>query len=162
MVYIGTLSKILAPGLRIGYAVAPRAMIAHMAGLRTAIDRQGDAIAEAAVAELLEDGELERHTRRMRRIYHARRDVLAGELAKQLGERVSFELPPGGMALWVRVHGTKPERWVERARARGVTFRAGSELSLIERGDVPYVRMGFTTLNERELARAVREAAAVF
>ena len=162
VVYIGTLSKILAPGLRVGYAVAPRPLIERMAGLRTAVDRQGDAIAETALAELLEDGELERHTRRMRRIYHQRRDVLASELAKQLGERVSFELPQGGMALWVRVHGTKPERWVERARARGVTFRAGSELSLIAREEVPYVRMGFTNLNERELERAVRAAAAAF
>ncbi len=159
VVYIGTLSKILAPGLRIGYAVAPRPLIERMAGLRTAIDRQGDAIAEAAVAELIEDGELERHARRMRRTYRERRDVLARELEKHLGARVSFELPTGGMAFWVRVHGTSPERWIERARARGVSFRAGSELSLSER-DVPYVRMGFTNLNERELTRAVREAAA--
>jgi len=162
VVYIGTLSKILAPGLRIGYVVAPRPLLERMAALRTIVDRQGDAASEAAVAELLDDGELERHTRRMRRVYGERRTVLARALEEQLGDRISFELPPGGMALWLRVHGTKPTAWVERARARGVLFRAGRELSLVDRGDVPFVRMGFTRLDEAELVRAVRAVARVF
>jgi len=162
VVYIGSLSKILAPGLRLGYVVAPRPLLERMAALRTMVDRQGDAIAEAAVAELLEDGEVERHARRMRVIYRARRDLLVAELTRQLGPRLSFEVPQGGMALWVRVHGTDPERWVERAAARGVTFRAGSVLSLLGSKHVPYVRMGFTRLDERELVRAVRIAKQTF
>jgi GntR family transcriptional regulator/MocR family aminotransferase len=166
VVYIGTLSKILAPGLRIGYVVAPRALLDSMAALRTMSDRQGDSTAEAAVAELLEDGEVERHARRVRRVYRERRDALAQALTHKLGERVSFEVPSGGMAMWVRVHDTVPEQWVERARARGVTFRAGRVFSLAvhatEQGAVPFVRMGFTRLDTRELVRAVSIAAAVF
>lgn len=162
VVYIGSLSKILAPGLRIGYAVAPRVLLSRMAALRAYVDRQGDAIAEAAVAELMEDGEVERHARRMRKIYAGRRDLLMHELTRRLGERVEFTVPHGGMALWVRVHGTEPSRWVARARARGVTFRPGRELSLLARGEVPFVRMGFTRLDEREIVRAVQRAAAAF
>ena len=166
VVYIGTLSKILAPGLRIGYVVAPRALLDSMAAQRTMSDRQGDSTAEVAVAELLEDGEVERHVRRVRRIYRERRDVLAHELTSRLGERVSFALPSGGMAMWIRVRGSKPEGWVERARARGVVFRAGREFSLehrtSEHGTVPFVRMGFTRLNKDELARAVAIALEVF
>jgi GntR family transcriptional regulator/MocR family aminotransferase len=166
VVYIGTLSKILAPGLRIGYVVAPRALLDSMAAQRTISDRQGDSTAEVAVAELLEDGEVERHVRRVRRVYRERRDVLAHELTSRLGERVSFALPSGGMAMWIRVRGSKPERWVERARARGVVFRAGREFSLehraSEHGTVPFVRMGFTRLDPRELARAVAIALEAF
>ena len=166
VVYIGTLSKILAPGLRIGYVVAPRALLDSMAALRTMSDRQGDSTAEAAVAELLEDGEVERHARRVRRIYRERRDVLAHELTSQLGDRVRFELPSGGMAMWIRVRGSKPEQWVERARARGVVFRAGRAYSLEhqthEHASVPFVRMGFTRLDAKELVRAVAIAAEVF
>ena len=159
---MGTLSKILAPGLRIGYVVAPPPVLTRMAALRTSVDRQGDSIAEAAVAELLEDGEVERHARRMRRIYRARRDVLSEALTRRLGARVSFAVPQGGMAFWLRVHGTRVEPWVERARARGVTFRAGSELALAPRAAVPYARMGFTRLDEPELERAVKLVADVF
>ena len=159
VVYIGSLSKILAPGLRIGYAVAPRTLIERLAHLRACMDRQGDLVAEAAVAELLDDGEVQRHVRRMRMAYLARRDVLVHALERELGERVSFDVPQGGMALWVRVHGANPEAWAQRAALRNVLFRPGRDLHL-ERRAVPYVRMGYTRLNERELVRAVREAAA--
>jgi GntR family transcriptional regulator/MocR family aminotransferase len=162
VIYIGTLSKILMPGLRIGYAVAPRPVLDAMAVLRAAIDRQGDLAAEAAVAELIEDGELERHTRRVRRSYLARRDLLAETLRSELGTRVDFELPAGGMAFWVRVHGREPKRWVERAQRRGVSFRAGADYALAPQASVPFVRMGFTRLDERELRRAVSIAASVF
>jgi GntR family transcriptional regulator / MocR family aminotransferase len=162
VVYIGTLSKILMPGLRVGYAVAPRPLIERMALLRSEIDRQGDLASEAAVAELIEDGLLERHTRRMRRSYEQRRDVLVEALRASLGERVTFDMPAGGMALWIRVHGREPRRWVARAHARGVSFRAGVEYALSPQPAVPYVRMGFTRLDERELKRAVSLAASVF
>jgi GntR family transcriptional regulator/MocR family aminotransferase len=158
VVYVGSLSKILAPGLRIGYAVAPQPLIERMAGLRTFVDRQGDAIAEAAIAELLEDGEVARHARRMRGVYEGRRAALIAALERELGERVSFGVPQGGMALWIEVRGVKPEAWAERALARGVVFRAGSALAL-DGKSIPFVRMGFTRLDEREIGKAVREAA---
>jgi GntR family transcriptional regulator/MocR family aminotransferase len=158
VVYIGSLSKILAPGLRIGYAVAPRSLIERLSLLRTCMDRQGDLVAEAAVAELLEDGEVQRHVRRMRQTYLARRDALVSALSRELGDRVSFDVPPGGMALWVRVRGANPETWAARAALRNVLFRPGRDLHL-ERRPVPYVRMGYTRLSEREISKAVREAA---
>jgi GntR family transcriptional regulator / MocR family aminotransferase len=162
VIYIGTLSKIVAAGLRVGYVVAPRPLLARMAALRTLIDRQGDNLTEAALAELFEEGIIERHARRIRRIYGERRALLAHELQQRLSGRVSFQVPAGGMAFWLEVHGTRPSEWAERARARGVLIRPGKMYSLVDRGDVPFLRMGFTALNERELARAVKIAAATF
>ncbi|MCG5055959.1 MAG: aminotransferase class I/II-fold pyridoxal phosphate-dependent enzyme [Myxococcales bacterium] len=157
VIYVGSLLKVLAPGLRIGYAVAPVPVLERMAALRTSIDRQGDNVAEAAVAELLEDGDLARRSRRMRQVYQARRDVLMTALRDTLGERVSFEVPQGGMALWVQVHGDDPVAWAKKARECGVTFGAGRDYHVF-RKPVPFVRMGFTRLDERELRRAVRLA----
>jgi hypothetical protein len=85
VIYIGTLSKVLAPGLRLGFAIAPPPVIAAMARWRSAMDRQGDLAMEAAVAELIGDGELERHVRKMRVLYQARRDALVAALTRQLG-----------------------------------------------------------------------------
>lgn len=160
VVYIGTLSKILAPGLRIGYAVGPQALIERMAACRFPIDRQGDAVAELVAAELIEEGELLRHVRKMRAIYLTRRAVLVDALQAHLGARVEVTLPQGGMNLWARMHDCDVDAWVARARAKGVLMRAGSELSYGGRKQ-PYVRLGFTTLDERELVKAVKVAASV-
>jgi len=67
VVYIGTLSKILAPGLRVGYLVAPPPVLESVGAIRSLLDIQGDLATEAAVATLIEEGELERHVARVRR-----------------------------------------------------------------------------------------------
>jgi len=159
VLYVGTLSKILAPGLRIGFVVAPAPLIDHLAALRSFVDRQGDRAVERAVAELLEEGDVQRHVRRVRRIYRERRDALAEALREDLGEVLSFELPAGGMALWARVaEGVDVDAWAERALARGVAFYSGKRYAFDGRKR-PFVRLGFATLDEKELREAVRRMA---
>ena len=74
VIYVGTLSKVLAPGLRLGYVVAPPDVMQRITAIRSLLDIQGDLAMEAAVAELIEDGELQRHVARARRIYAERRE----------------------------------------------------------------------------------------
>jgi GntR family transcriptional regulator/MocR family aminotransferase len=78
VVYVGTLAKILAPGLRLGFVAAASDLIETLGAVRFHVDRHGDTITERAIAELIEDGEVARHARRMRRIYHLRRDAMVG------------------------------------------------------------------------------------
>ena len=87
VVYIGTLSKILAPGLRVGYIVAPPAVLHSVAAIRSLLDMQGDQATEAAIATLIEDGELQRHVARVRRVYANRRDILAASLRQSVWRR---------------------------------------------------------------------------
>jgi len=166
VVYVGTLAKVLAPGLRLGFIAAPRTLVETLAAVRAVVDRQGDPVTECAVAELIEEGELSRHTRRMKRLYHARRDAFAALLREHLGDALSFELPAGGMALWAEAkRGVHVERWLERARARGVTFTTGKSY-VAPRGagartgaHLRSVRFGFARYDERELASAVAKLA---
>ena len=160
VVYVGTLSKLLAPGLRIGFAVAPRALIERLAGVRAVVDRQGDQAVELAVAELLEDGEVQRHARRAKRAYEARRDAMAEALKKHVGDALEFELPSGGMALWTRTaEGIDPDAWVARGKERGVYAFAGSWFTF-DGKPTPNVRLGFAALAEPELREAVKRLAA--
>ncbi|CAN5708378.1 PLP-dependent aminotransferase family protein [soil metagenome] len=159
VIYVGTLSKILAPGLRTGVVVAPKAIIDRLASLRIALDRQGDPILEAALAELLEDGEIDRHVRKTTRIYAARREVLMSELRRAFGDALEWTVPSGGMALWAKTQSGVSEsidvdRWCADALARGVLVQPGRGFRF-HRGADPHVRLGFARLEEAELREAV-------
>ena len=160
VVYVGTLSKILAPGLRIGYVVAPPAVLRSAGAIRSLLDIQGDLATEAAVASLIEDGELQRHVARVRRVYANRREILARSLRRAFGDGVEFTLAPGGMALWVRLRmSVDVEAWARRSVERGVSWYTGRRYAFDGRPR-PFARFSFAWLNERELPEAVRRMAA--
>ena len=159
VVYIGTFSKVLAPALRIGYVAAPTPLIARLAAHRSHLDTQGDRVLEYAVARLLEDGEIQRHIRRVRREYRTRRDVLVRALRRHLGDRLTFDVPPGGIALWVKANdGIDVEEWAAAARKQGAMVVTASAYTFDER-PLPHMRLGFAALNGRELEEGVRRLA---
>jgi GntR family transcriptional regulator/MocR family aminotransferase len=160
VVYIGTLSKILAPGLRLGYIVAPPAVLRSAAAIRSLLDIQGDLATEAAIATLFEDGELQRHVARVRRIYANRREILSTSLRRAFGDGIEFTLAGGGMALWVRVRmSVDVDEWARRSVERGVSWYAGRRYAF-DGQSKPFARFSFAWLNERELPEAVKRMAA--
>jgi GntR family transcriptional regulator/MocR family aminotransferase len=158
VVYVGTLSKILAPGLRLGYLVAPAPLLERCASERLRLDRQGDLALECAVAELLEDGELQRHVGRMRRTYRTRRDALLATLQRHLPGTVQAQPSAGGMALWARVQGVALDAWIARAREQGLLLMGYRDFSFEARSG-PYVRFGFARRSAEETARAIARLA---
>jgi GntR family transcriptional regulator/MocR family aminotransferase len=159
VIYLGTLSKILAPGLRLGFIAGPRPLVEALAARRSATDGQGDHILQRAAADLLDSGLLQRHARKMRRVYLARRGALAAALERHLGSVVSFELPPGGMSLWLQVDpAVDLEAWADRAQRLGVDLYTGRRFDF-HRQARANLRLGFSSLNEGELEEAVRRLA---
>ena len=160
VVYLGTLSKVFAPGLRVGYVAAPLDVAARIAVHRSYLDLCGDPALECALAELFEEGEVQRHARRVRRVYRSRRDALVRSLRRHLGAVVRFEVPNGGISLWCRIDRSVPvERWAERCASAGVRFHTGRWFAFDGRTR-PAVRLGFAPLAEPELERAVQIMAA--
>ena len=158
--YIGTLSKVLAPGLRIGYVAAPVPLVERLAAHRSYIDTQGDQVLEYAIAELLEEGTIQRHIRRVRREYRDRRDTLAVALRERLGDHLAFDVPAGGIALWARARRELDvDSWARSAHDKGAVIVTASAYTLDGRSQ-PFVRLGFASLDTRELQEGVRRLAA--
>lgn len=154
VIYVGTLSKVLAPGLRVGFLVAPPEVLKRASMLRYYIDRQGDAATEASVAELMEDGEVQRHIRRTRWLYQERRDHCVDLLHRAFGAKLEFVVPMGGMALWIRCNGPRAENWLAEARKLGVEFQLGKTLAVKPVAD-EFIRLGFAAVTPQEMNRAV-------
>lgn len=158
VLHIGSFAKVLAPGLRIGWLVAPRPVVERCVDLRLPLDRQGDRLGERTIAELLEDGDLRSHLWRTRRIMRARRDALAQALERALADTLEFQTPPGGLSLWASIRDRQLDAtaWAERALARGVAVTPGRCYEFRGRA-LGKLRIGFARHDEDELRRAVRK-----
>lgn len=154
VLYIGTLSKILAPGLRLGFLAAPPNAVPRLLGARFVMDRQGDLPMEAAVAELIDEGELQRHVRRVRAECLLRRDVLVEELRKTVGSALSFTPPRGGMALWAEVDpALDATAWCEACEDAGLVLARPSHWAFAP--PTPNaLRLAYSELRRPELRRA--------
>jgi GntR family transcriptional regulator/MocR family aminotransferase len=151
VVHVSTLSKIFSPDLRLGFVQGPPSLLARMKEVRAGFDRHGDPVLERAMAELMEDGELQRHLNRMIQVYRRRRDVLCATLTRELAPTAKVRPHSGGLALWVRVpEALDVDRWAARALELGVAFQPGRRFAF-DGGPVAGLRIGFSSYAEQQL-----------
>lgn len=163
VLYVGSFSKIVAPGLRVGYVVAPQPMSEHLQRARSMIDLQADLVLDAALAQLLNDGVLRRYWRRARRIYRTRRDHLVLRLQERLDKQLRFQSPSGGLAVWAEVKTGDLDAWFHRARQAGLWFRCDRPFrwanfmgkDKLRSEPSRFLRLGFARLDPTEIDRAV-------
>ncbi len=121
VIYVGTFSKVLFPSLRIGYLVATPSLARVFARAKWLADRQTPAVEQRVLADFINEGHLERHLRRMRTLYGARRQTLVRAFEIYFGDRVTILGGNAGMHLMIRLRsGLDDDEIQRRARASGV------------------------------------------
>ncbi len=101
VVYLSTFSKLLAPGLRVGWVAAPAALVSKLAHAKQGLDLHSSSFAQAVAYEACRNGLLERHIPRIRATYHTRRDAMCAALAAEMPAGISWTQPTGGMFIWL-------------------------------------------------------------
>lgn len=146
IIYIGSFSKILDPSLRLGFMIAPKNFIDQCVVLRKLIDAGGDGYMQNALADLIKSGELKRHVTKAKKKYHIRRDFLDNLLKSQLNNYVSYTLPSGGMAIWLKI--------IPEISVLQLANNSKLKINRITEGQNAF-RFGFASMNENELTLAV-------
>jgi 2-aminoadipate transaminase len=162
VVYLGTLSKLLAPGLRVGWIVAPSSLVDRLVMLKQGLDLHTGSMAQAVAYYACRDGLLDRHIPRIRALYGERRDTmlaaLAGEPSLPTGTR--WTRPGGGMFLWLTLpEGMESEALLERALAEKVAFVPGRQFHP-GGGGANTMRLNFSHSGPAQISEGVRRLGA--
>ena len=164
-VYLGSFSKVLAPGLRLGFVVAPAAVYPKLLQAKQAADLHSPGFNQRMIAEVMKDGFLDRHVPTIRALYKSQRDAMLAALEREMqGLGVRWNTPGGGMFLWARLpEGMDAAALLPKAVAKGVAFVPGAAF-YAGAPDPRSLRLSFVTASVREidtgiaaLAAAIRE-----
>jgi DNA-binding transcriptional MocR family regulator len=162
IVRLGSFSKVLAPGLRLGWLSASPDIVQRCA--RSGLLDSGGGVSHFAahvVAEFIELGLLDEHCEHLRAAYGRRRDGLLDALARFLSPACSWRAPGGGFFVWLRLpEGYDSGELLPRAEAAGVSYVPGSRFYAGE-GDGRYARLAFSLVSLQELEEGVRRLAGV-
>ncbi|MDQ5852126.1 MAG: PLP-dependent aminotransferase family protein [Chloroflexota bacterium] len=127
VIYLSTFSKLLAPGLRVGWVVAPTPLLRRIVHAKQGMDLHTGSLTQATIYEACRDGLLDRHVPALRATYRARRDALLGALQRQMPAEVQWTRPDGGMFVWLTLPGAiDATRLLAAALAQQVAFVPGA------------------------------------
>jgi len=158
IIYVGSFCKSIAPGLRIGFMVAPEVVINEAAAIRKLIDRQGEQLLEEAIAGLLSGGDISRHMKKSYKIYHERLENTCRLLSQELGTYLTFKKPNGGLAIWATYREDISAKMVaQNAGKLGLKISDGTNYFF--QPDTPkpdsHIRIGYCSFNETEMAAVI-------
>ncbi|GAA3996590.1 PLP-dependent aminotransferase family protein [Comamonas faecalis] len=160
-IYLGSFSKVLAPGLRLGYLVAPKVVYPKLLQAKQAADLHTPSFNQRVVAEVLKGGFLDRHVPTIRALYRRQRDAMLAALEREMaGLDVTWNRPAGGMFLWLRLPaGIDATRLLPHAVERNVAFVPGAAF-YAGTGDARTLRLSFVTATPAQIDAGIAALAA--
>lgn len=152
VMYVSSFSKVMFPAIRVGFLAIPEYVSNALGDLRKTINRQNNTIIQEAVGRWIEQGGLERHLRKTRKIYQHRRNVLCDAIddLRNGGLAMDYRRPEGGMTIWLNTHSDSTEL-TRMAAASGVRLTPDAISYTNPRVESTHVRLGFAAHNADEL-----------
>jgi DNA-binding transcriptional MocR family regulator len=163
LVYCGSLSKVLSPGLRVGWMVAPAALLAKATMCKQFSDAHTSTFAQATAAHYLASGAMPQALARVRAVYAERALAMGEALRAELGAAIAFTQPQGGLFIWARLTGeggalADGAKLAQQAIAQGVAFVPGAPFYASD-PDPSTLRLSFATADIERIREGVSRLA---
>ncbi len=156
VIYVGTFSKVLFPSLRLGYLVVPEHLVPKMRELKRLSDHHSNAVYQLALMQWIESKELERHIRRMKKVYLSRRDLLMNLLQENFGDGVMIHGGGAGMHIVAEFKGTVfSEENIRKLLQAGVYVVPVERHSIIEGKHRNQIVLGYASLTKEDMVRGL-------
>jgi GntR family transcriptional regulator / MocR family aminotransferase len=162
VLYVGTFSKVMYPGLRLAYLVVPKPLVAAFTAARSHLDGHSPALMQLVLADFMQNGHFTAHVRRMRELYRARRDIFLDEAERHLSPQLRPQPAAGGLQIACMLDDSRASdrRFAARAEAAGVDLPILSRLYFGEKKQNGFV-MGFSALPPAAIRAGVKKLAAL-
>ena len=161
VIFFGTFSKILSPGLRLGWVAAEPEILRRYILVKQGVDLHTSSLTQLLAARFMLDCDLEGHIERLRRVYRGRRDAMLAALAADLPPGVRVTRPAGGLFLWLELpEGIDARKLLEGCLEAHVAFVPGSAF-FANGGHENTLRLNFSAMPEERIAEGVRRLARV-
>lgn len=155
VLYTSTFSKVLAPGLRLGWAILPQWLLHKVAIIKQAADLHASTLSQTVTECYLGLGRLEAQIEKIRYAYKHKGELLARLVEQELGDVITFNQPKGGMFLWAKFrHEFNTTEWLKQTLNQGVVFVPG-EFFFSDRPDYSTLRLSFATATDEQMHEAV-------
>jgi len=163
LAHCGSMSKVLSPGLRVGWMVAPPALLANATMCKQFSDAHTSTFAQATAAQYLQAGRMPATLAKVRKVYAERAQAMGDALRKDLGDAIEFVQPQGGLFVWARLTGAGGKVqdgnvFAQRAIERGVAFVPGTPFFCAQ-PDHATLRLSFATADVDKIREGVARLA---
>ena len=157
--HCGSLSKVLSPGLRIGWMIAPAELLAKATMCKQFSDAHTSTFAQATAAQYLKSGRMPATLAHVREVYGQRAKAMGAALKRELGDAIAFEQPGGGLFFWARLTGANGKLadanvFAKKAIEQLVAFVPGAPF-FAEKPDVSTLRLSFATANVEKIEEGI-------
>lgn len=156
-IHLGSFSKIISPGMRLGWAIGPRDVIKKMAVAKQASDLHSNNLTQRIIYQFLMDNPLENHLETIRKFYKEQAGHMMASMHQYFPEQISWIIPKGGMFIWATLpDGIEARLLLEKAIQQNVLFVPGENFYVDGKGGLNSMRMNFSNPSATEIVKGVK------
>ncbi|OKP95165.1 PLP-dependent aminotransferase family protein [Paenibacillus sp. P46E] len=162
VIYVGSFSKVLSAGIRVGYVLAPLEVAQKMVVVKQSADVHTNLFAQVLAERFMNDYNFDGHIAELQKIYGRKCDLMLSCMEEGFGDRVSYNKPEGGLFIWCTLPGDiDPARFSTQCAAAGVTFIPGNMLAISPTDCTDAFRLNFSTPSDQQIVEGIGKISAV-